>query len=706
MKQITSIASVFLVLFFFSCKDEAAYNYPETRKDTIVDDYFGTKVEDPYRWLEDDNSEETEAWVKAQNEVTFAFLNEIPFREKIKERLTEIYNYERYSTPFKEGGKYFFFKNDGLQNQSVLFMQESLDAEAQELLDPNRLSEDGTKALSNLSVSDDGKLLAYAVSTGGSDWQEIFVKNIETGEETDDHIKHVKFSGIQWYKDGFFYSRYPDPEENQELSQANQFQKVYYHKIGTKQSDDILIHENPKQPNYMYGVGISEDEKYIFLSESESTSGNALYFSEMDLNNLNFKAIQTGFDSDFGPIDHINGKLYIRTNADAPKYRLIAVDPNNPGKENWTEIIPEAEEVLRSCTVGADKLIAHYMHDAHSLVKMLDLEGANAEKFELPGIGSMGGFSAKKGENTAFYSFSSYTIPTVVYKYDFETGDSEIYRQPDIKGIDFENYTTEQVFYESKDGTKIPMFITHKKDVEKTGDNPTLLYGYGGFNISLTPNFSITRMIWLENGGVYAVANLRGGGEYGEKWHKAGTLENKQNVFDDFIAAAEYLIDDKYTNSDKLAIEGGSNGGLLVGAVSNQRPELFEVAIPHVGVMDMLRYQHFTIGRAWRSDYGLSEDSAMFKHLYKYSPLHNISEDAEYPAVLVITADHDDRVVPAHSFKYIATLQEKYTGDNPVMIRIETKAGHGAGKPVSKRIEEAADIFSFIYRNMDVNPYQ
>ncbi|MEA2040920.1 MAG: prolyl oligopeptidase family serine peptidase [Bacteroidota bacterium] len=694
------------IFFTWSCNPKSQYTYPETRKDTVVDDYFGTKVPDPYRWLEDDNSEETKAWVQAQIKVTDNYLNAIPFKDSIKNRLTEIYNYEKYSTPFREGGKYFWFKNNGLQNQSVLYLQNSLEDEAKVLLDPNTLSEDGTIALSGLGISENGKYLAYSVSSGGSDWQEIFVKNIETGKQTQDNIKWVKFSGINWYKDGFFYSRYPAPDQNKELSGANEFQKVYYHKLGTIQEEDILIFENKTQPSYMYGISLSENEKYIFLYESKSTSGNALYFSELNLTKIDFKAIQTDFDSDFRVIDHVDGKFLVLTNNKASRYRLMAVDPMNPEEENREIIIPESEDVLRSVTLAGNNIVANYMHDAHSKLKLFDLNGKNAKDLKLPGIGSIGGFSGKKGESIAFYTFSSYTVPPVIYSYDFESQKSEIYRETKIKGINFDDYETKQVFYKSKDGTQIPLFITHKKHLNKNSENHTLLYGYGGFNISLTPSFSITRMIWMENGGVFAVANLRGGGEYGEDWHKAGTKLNKQNVFDDFIAAGEYLIEEKYTNSEKLAIEGGSNGGLLVGAVSNQRPELFAVSVAHVGVMDMLRYQYFTIGRAWRADYGLSEDSLMFDYLYNYSPLHNISKDAEYPAVLVITADHDDRVVPAHSFKYMATLQEKYSGQEPVMIRIEAKAGHGAGKPVSKRIEESADIYGFIYKNMEINPYK
>lgn len=711
MKKVVFILSVLIMAY--SCKDsnenEQSFSYPETRKDTTVfDDYFGTKVADPYRWLEDDNSEETKAWVKEQNKLTDSFLNSISFRDKIDERLTEIYNYERYSAPSKKAGKYFFFKNDGLQNQSVLYMQQNLDAEPEVLLDPNKLSKDGTVALGAVSVSPDGKYLAYALARGGSDWREIYVKDIKSGEVLDDHLKWVKFSGITWYQDGFFYGRYPAPEEGEELSGGNINQKLYYHKLGTKQKADELIYENPENPRRMYGASITEDQKYLFLTESETTSGNGLYVKELGKSNSNFVKIAEGFDNDYIPVEHINGRLLILTNQNAPRYRLISIDAKNPADTAaYKTIIPESKNVLKSVSAGGGKLIANYMEDAKSKIVLSDFDGKNSRELKLPGIGTASGINAKPEDKIGFYSFSSYTSPTVIYKYDFESGESEIYRKPEIKGIDFDNYTTEQVFYKSKDGEKIPMFITYKKGLKKDGTNPTILYGYGGFNISLTPGFSITRMVWLEQGGIYAVANLRGGGEYGEKWHKAGTKLKKKNVFNDFIAAAEYLHKNKYTSPEKTAIEGGSNGGLLVGAVTNMRPDLFAVALPRVGVLDMLRYQYFTIGRAWSSDYGTSEDSEeMFRYLYSYSPLHNISSDKEYPAILVFTADHDDRVVPAHSFKYAANLQEHYKGDNPVMIRIETKAGHGAGKPTSKIIEESADAYAFTWKNMGVNPYK
>ncbi len=696
----------------FACKEKTAetmYTYPETRMDsTVVEDYFGTKVADPYRWLEDDNSDETKAWVDSQNVLTFNYLKAIPFRQNIIDRLTEIYNYERYSTPFKKAGKYFYFKNDGLQNQSVMYMQTALDAEATVLLDPNKLSDDGTVALSSLDVSKDGQFLAYSISRGGSDWNEIFVKHIASGELLKDHILWVKFSEITWYRDGFFYGRYPEPKEGGALSEANKNQKLYYHKLGTEQSADQLIYENPKFPERMYGASISDDENYLFLSESETTSGNGLYVKDLTKSNSKFVQIAEGFDFDFNIIEHIKGKFLILSNKGAEKYKLISVDAANPADSaQWLEILPESENVLQSVSVGGGKLIATYMQDAKSKVVLYDFDGKNPKEVVLPGIGSTGGISANLEDKIGFYSFSSYTVPTVIYKYDFESGKSEIYRKPVIKGLNFDDYTTEQVFYTSKDGTKVPMFITYKKGMKKDGTNPTLLYAYGGFNISLTPSFAISRMIWLEKGGVLAVANLRGGGEYGEAWHKAGTKMQKQNVFDDFIAAAEYLQNGKYTSKEKLAIQGGSNGGLLIGAVTNQRPDLFAVALPHVGVMDMLRYQEFTIGRAWSSDYGMSKDSKeMFDYLYKYSPVHTVKANTDYPAVMVLTADHDDRVVPAHSFKYAASMQEKTNGKKPAFIRIDKQAGHGAGKPTAKTIEENADIYAFIWQNMGVNPYK
>ncbi len=712
MKKLLLISAVALTTMY-ACKPstnkEMMFTYPETRKDTaIADDYFGTKVADPYRWLEDDNSDETKAWVDSQNNVTFSYLKAIPFRQNVIDRLTEIYNYERYSAPFKKAGTYYYFKNDGLQNQSVMFMQTSLEETGTVLLDPNKLSDDGTVALNTFDISKDGKYLAYAISRGGSDWNEIYVKNIATGELLKDHIVWVKFSGITWYKDGFFYGRYPEPKKGDELSAANKNQKLYYHKLGTDQASDQLIFENPKFPERMYSAGISEDERFLFLSESETTSGNGLYVKDLTKSNSNFVQIAAGFESDYVAVEHLNGNILILTNKGAEKYKLVSVPANSPADTSkWTDIIPEAENVLESVSVGGGKLIATFMQDAKSKIVLYDYSGKNHTEVALPGIGSTGGISANIDDKIGFYSFSSYTVPTIIYKYDFTSGASEVYRKPDIKGFNFEDYITEQVFYTSKDGTKIPMFITYKKGLKKDASNPSLLYGYGGFNISLTPGFNITRMVWLEKGGVLAIANLRGGGEYGEAWHKAGTKLHKQNVFDDFIAAAEYLQKEKYTSQKKLAIQGGSNGGLLVGAVTNQRPDLFGVSLAHVGVMDMLRYQEFTIGRAWSSDYGLSSDSKeMFEYLHNYSPVHTVKANTDYPAMLVLTGDHDDRVVPAHSFKYAASLQSKTNGKTPAFIRIDKQAGHGAGKPTTKIIEENADIYAFIWNTMGVNPYK
>ena len=703
MKKLFFLIILPALIMTQACKNKQSIDYPETKKVDQVDEYFGVKVEDPYRWLEDDTSKATKQWVKAQNKVTFDYLNKIPFRDEVEQRLTKIWDYPKESAPFKEGGHYFVYKNSGLQNQSVIYIKEDLEDEGKVFINPNTLSEDGTVSLTNFEVSDDGKYAAYGISRGGSDWREFYVREVATGDDLDDHIMWAKFSGISWYKGGFFYSRYPSPEKGDKLSGVNENNKVYYHKIGTDQSEDKLVYEEPDNPQRGFGAQVTEDDKYLILYTTESTSGNGLYFKPLDKKNAEFNKLITDFENDYGVVGHYNGKFLIRTNDGAPKYRLMAVDPKNPEKENWEELIPEAEEVLNSVSVVGGKMFANYMKDAHSLVKVFEMDGQFAYNIDAE-LGTISGFYGKKDDNITFYSLTSFTTPSTIYKYNVAENKSTVYKH---SGIDFdpEKYETKQVFYESKDGTKVPMFITHKKGLELDGTNPTLLYGYGGFNVSLTPRFRITMVPWLENGGVYAQANIRGGGEYGEDWHLAGTKMKKQNVFDDFIAAAEYLIDEGYTNSDRLAIQGGSNGGLLVGAVTNQRPELFEVALPAVGVMDMLRYHKFTIGRYWASDYGTSEDSKeMFEYLYNYSPLHSVKSGKEYPAILVTTADHDDRVVPAHSFKYIATVQEKETGHNPTLIRIETKAGHGAGTPTSKAIEQAADIMSFVWYNMDFVP--
>ena len=700
MKKLSIIFILFLFVALSGCKYTSQINYPETKKCDTVDEYFGHKVADPYRWLEDDNSEETALWVKAENEITFDYLSKIPFREKIKERLTEIWNYPKYRVPFKKGDNYFFFKNDGLQNQDVLYIQPDLDSEPKILLDPNTFSEDGTIALSNLGISKDGKILAYSTSEGGSDWKEIYVMNIETGEKYIDHLEWIKFSGISWYKNGFFYSRYNKPDEGDELKDKNEFHKVFYHKIGDVQAKDKLIYSNKDFPLRNYYAGVTEDEKFLIISESEATSGNTVYVKDLTKKGNTYYKIGNGFDYQYNIIENIGDKLLVMTNFNAPKNQLVIIDPNNPTPEKWNTIIPEKEEVLRSIQLIGGKIFATYMKDATSKAYIYDMKGELIEEMKIPGIGTLYGLNGKKDESVAFFGFTSFTFPSTVFKYDVDKNDFEVYKKPEID-FDAEQYSTSQVFYKSKDGTEIPMFIIHKKDVKMDGSNPTLLYGYGGFNISLTPSFSVSRLIFLEKGGIYVMANLRGGGEYGEEWHEAGTKLKKQNVFDDFIAATEFLINEKYTSPEKLAIMGGSNGGLLVGAVMNQRPELYKVALPFVGVMDMLRYHKFTIGWAWAGDYGTSEESEeMFSYLYGYSPVHTIKEGVNYPATLVITADHDDRVVPAHSFKYMATLQEKTLGKNPALIRIETRAGHGAGKPTSKRIEETTDVYSFMIYNL------
>ena len=700
MKKILLITTSLAMMLSCSNTPERL-EYPETAKVDHVDTYHGTDIADPYRWLEDDNSEETKAWVIEQNKVTFDYLEQIPFREDLKNRLTEIWNYPKHGIPVKRSGIYFYSYNTGLQNQSVVYKMNSLEEEAELLLDPNTFSEDGTVALSSLSISKTGKYVGYGISRAGSDWQEFYVKDIASGEDLPDHIKWIKFSGMSWYKDGFYYSRYPEPSEDDKLTGSNENNKVYYHKIGTPQSEDKLVFEDPENPLRSYSVDVSKDEQYAVITASESTSGNAIGFKK--INDKNFRWLVNTFDKDFMMVGNKENILFVLTNHEAPKYKLLAIDLNNPAPENWTDLIPEQDFVLQSCSYIGGKLIASYLKDAYDIVKVYDTEGAFLHDIDFPGIGSVGGFSGDMEDTVTFYSFTSFNFPPVIFKYNILENKSEIYYTSELD-FDGSLYETKQVFYESKDGTKIPMFIIHKKGISLNGKNPTILYGYGGFNISQTPGFSPIRATWLEQGGVYAVANLRGGGEYGEDWHKAGTLLNKQNVFDDFIAAAEYLISNKYSSSKRLAILGGSNGGLLVGAVLNQRPELFAAAIPAVGVMDMLRFHKFTIGRYWTTDYGSSDDPEQFEYLLKYSPLHNISSEKEYPAVMVTTADHDDRVVPAHSFKYIATLQEKYKGNNPVIIRIETDAGHGGGKPTSKYIEEATDEYAFFWYNMGFSP--
>mgnify|MGYP002628062331 CR=1 FL=1 len=690
----------FVLLGFVACQqaEKQTFTYPETRKDTtVVDDYFGTLVADPYRWLEDDNSEETADWVKRQNEVTFAYLEGLKDREKIHARLEKLYNYERFGTPFKKGGKFFFYKNDGVQNQSVLYWQESIEAAPKVLIDPNTLSADGTVALGGTSVSKDGTYMAYQLAASGSDWNSIHITNLETGTDLEEVIEWVKFSGVSWKGNGFFYSRYDAPTDGKDYSGKNEFHKVYYHELGTSQAEDELIYWNKNEPLRNYYAWTPESEDAIVIFESQSTSGVQLYYKGD--NDADFVQIAKGFDFEYSLLDHEDGILLVYTNNGAPNYRVVSIDARQPETSNWSELIAEKEQVLEGVQIAGGKFVCSYLKDVSSQINIHDLEGTFIRSIEFPTRGSAA-FSGSREDDLAFYSFTSYTYPTTIFQYDMASGASELFKAPAID-FDAEKYEVKQVFFPSKDGTKIPLFIVHKKGLELNGANPCLLYGYGGFNISVTPSFSADRLVFLENGGIYAQANMRGGGEYGEEWHEAGTKLKKQNVFDDFIGAAEYLISEKYTAADKLAISGRSNGGLLVGACMLQRPDLFKVALPAVGVQDMLRFHKFTIGWAWTGDYGSSDNEGEFKALYAYSPLHNVQAKA-YPATLVTTADHDDRVVPAHSFKFISELQDKHTGDLPVMIRIDVDAGHGAGKPLSKRIDESADIWAFVFHHLGV----
>lgn len=696
--------SLIVVAVIMSCKKEnqdttVQLSYPETKKVDTTDVYFGTEVKDHYRWLEDDLSEETAAWVKTQNDVTFGYLEKIPYRNQIKERLEKVWNYERISAPFKEADFTYFYKNDGLQNQSVLYRKDK-DGNEEIFLDPNKFSDEGTTSLSNLEFSKDGFIVAYSTSDAGSDWNRIHIMDAITKEKLEDPLEDIKFSGIAWNgNDGFYYSSYEKPKGS-ELSAKTDQHRLFYHKLGTSQKDDKIIFGDKEKRRYV-GAGLTEDGRFLVITAANTTSGNELYIKDLSNPKSEIKTIVSNFENDSHVIDNNGTKLFIVTNLNAPNKKIVTVDFSNPSPENWVDFIPETENVLRPST-GGGYIFANYMKDAVSVVKQYDYEGKLIRDIELPGVGSTGGFGGKKTEKELYYSFTNYVTPSTIYSFNPETGVSELYQKPNV---DFnpEDYESKQVFYTSKDGTKVPMIITHKKGLKLNGKNPTMLYGYGGFNISLTPSFSTANIVWLENGGVYAVANLRGGGEYGKKWHIAGTQLQKQNVFDDFIAAAEYLISEKYTSSDYLAIKGGSNGGLLVGAVMTQRPELVKVALPAVGVLDMLRYHTFTAGAGWAYDYGTANDNKeMFEYLKGYSPVHNVKEGVSYPATLVTTGDHDDRVVPAHSYKFIAELQEKHAGANPVLIRIDVNTGHGAGKPVSKTIEEQADMQAFTFYNMGV----
>lgn len=698
-----NIFKYLVIIIFTTTLSAQTIKYPETKKIDHTDSYHGTVVADPYRWLEDNNSEETNNWIVTQNKITFDYLDKIPFREKIKNRLTELWNYEKYSAPSKIGNRYIFSKNDGLQEQNVYYIQEGLNGKPVVFLDPNNFSNDGSISLAGMSFSNDYSYVSYMISKGGSDWREIFVMDTHSKELLDDHIKWSKFSGMAWYKDGFFYSRYAEPKPGEELKQSNEFQKLYYHKLGTIQENDALIWEDNENPKRLFGASVTDDESYLIINVSQgSSSYNGIMFKDLK-NNSEIKWLFDKFDAQYNIVDNLNDKFLVQTNLDAPNRKIVLVDPDNPSKENWETVIPENKNVIQGISLLGGKIIVTYLKDATSKISVFDTEGKYLHDVELPTLGSAGGFGGKKEDTETFYTFTSFTYPPTIYKYDVINNRSELFRKADVK-FEMTDYETKQIFYESKDGTKVPLFVVHKKGLKLDGSNPTLLYAYGGFNISMQPGFSVARIPLLENGAVYAMACLRGGSEYGEDWHKAGMLEKKQNVFDDFIAAAEWLIKNKYTSHEKLAIQGGSNGGLLVGAVINQRPELYKVAFPQVGVMDMLRFHKFTIGWAWVPEYGSSDNPDHFKFLSAYSPLHNIKRGTKYPATLITTADHDDRVVPAHSFKYAATLQEMNDGTNPTLIRIETKVGHGAGTSTSKSIELNADLWSFMFYNMGIQP--
>jgi prolyl oligopeptidase len=714
MRQATLAAAVAAALFGFGSAPAAAQScaatgtplsYPVAKKVDQTDDYHGTKVADPYRWLEDANSLETKAWVDAENKVTQSWLAQIPQREAIRQRLTQLWNYERYSVPYKEGGRYFFSRNDGLQNQSVLYTMTSLSDTPRLLLDPNTLATDGTVALAGTAVSPDGKLLAYSTAASGSDWNEIRVRDVDTGKDLPDHIQWVKFSSTAWTRDGkgFFYSRYDAPKEATKLADVNYFQKLYFHKLGTPQEADVLVYDRPDEKEWGFGATTTDDGRYLLITATKGTAPKyRIFYKDLSKPDSKVTPLIDNFDAGYDFIDNVGSVFYFATDRNAPRKRIVAIDIKKPQESNWKTIVPEGPQTLVSSHMVNKQLINEYLADARSVVKVTDLKGKQLREIALPGIGSVSGFGGKQGDTETFFSFTSFTTPTTIYRLDMKSGASAVFRQPKV-AFNPAEYETRQQFYTSRDGTKVPMFIVSKKGIKLDGSNPTYLYGYGGFNVSMTPGFSPANLAWMEMGGVYVMANLRGGGEYGEAWHEAGTKLKKQNVFDDFIGAAEWLVNNKLTSPSKLAIGGGSNGGLLVGAAMTQRPELFGAAIPQVGVMDMLRFHKFTIGWAWTSDYGSSENPDEFKALVKYSPLHNLKPGTCYPATMITTADHDDRVVPAHSFKFAATAQAAQAGGNPVIIRIDTKAGHGAGKPTSKQIEEVADRWGFLSRALKMD---
>jgi prolyl oligopeptidase len=754
LSAFVAVAPLFPALLAAQTSPNPTLTYPAAARGTQVDDYHGTSIADPYRWLENVDSPATKAWVEAENRLTDSFLATIPQRTAIRNRLTQLWNYERYSAPFKENDRYFYFQNTGLQNQSVLYVQDGRNSPPRVLLDPNTLSPDGTVALSGTSASHDGRYLAYSLSTSGSDWQELHVRSVDDGRDLPDIVKWVKFSGISWTHDnkGFFYSRYDEPVSGNKMTNANKNQKLYYHRIGQAQSRDELVYDRPDQPDWLFDGSVSDDGQYLVITVSQGTDVRTrLYFVDLDdpdkpeIDNPVVRLIDK-LDAEYSFIGNRKTMFYVRTDRNAPRGRIVAISIDNPREERWNTIIPENRDALVSAVMAGDDIVANYLQDAHSSVRFYASNGDDRRDYRdrqrpdqrrspaivyddtstapivareraqllgggfsyrgelrLPAMGTVGSIQGRQGDDELFYTFTSFLYPTTVYRYDLKSGQNATFRAPRV-AFDPSPYETRQVFYTSKDGTRIPMYITAKKGIKLDGSNPTLLYAYGGFNISETPSFSAANIAWLEMGGIYALANLRGGGEYGKEWHEAGMLSRKQNVFDDFIAAAEYLINQKYTSTPKLAIRGGSNGGLLIGAVENQRPDLFGATMPEVGVMDMLRFQKFTIGWAWTSDYGSSDDPEQFKYLVAYSPLHNIKPGTCYPPTLAFTADHDDRVVPGHTFKYVATLQAAQSCPNPILVRIETKAGHGAGKPTTKQIDETADRFAFLVKELHMSP--
>jgi len=704
LRLATAIVALGVTLPIAAQTNGTPLEYPKAKTVDQVDDYHGTKVADPYRWLEDTDSPDTKAWVEAENKLTFGYLNQIPYRGAIRDRLLKLWNYERFTVPEKEGSRYFYQHNTGLQNQNVLLVAESLTAEPRVLLDPNTLSSDGTVALAGGALTDDGKLLAYGTAASGSDWTEWHVRDVDSGKDLPDLIKWVKFSGASWTKDGkgFFYSRYEEPTGTA-MRDANYFQKLYYHKVGTAQAEDKLIYERPDNKELLFSGDVTDDGRYLVITVSQGTSPKTrLYYKDLTKPDSEVVRLLDDFDARYRIVDNDGPVFWIETDLDAPRGKLIAIDTEHAERSNWKTVVPEGRDTLESVSVIDNLFLLRYLKDARTEVRVHDLNGKFVRNVDLPGIGTAAGFGGKRKDKETFYSFTSFVSPTTIYRYEPGAGKSSLFRQPKVD-FDASKYETKQVFYNSKDGTRVPMFLTYKKGLKLDGQNPTLLYAYGGFDISLTPTFSVPNVVWLEMGGIYAQPNLRGGGEYGEDWHLAGTKGHKQNVFDDFIAAAEWLIANKYTSTPKLAIRGGSNGGLLIGACLTQRPDLYGATLPLVGVMDMLRFQKFTIGWAWTSDYGSSDNAEDFKWLYAYSPLHNLKPGTKYPPTMIATADHDDRVVPGHSFKFAATMQADQAGPAPVLIRIETKAGHGAGKPISKLIDETADEWAFVAYNLKMN---